>query len=118
MRFDDELRADIRDHYDSGQEDERLRQGRGRLELLRTQDVLRRWLPTPPAKVLDVGGASGVHAEWLATDGYDVELIDPVPLRCCSSGRCITCRTVPSGARHSPRPPVSYGREASSPSQR
>ena len=42
MRFDDELRADIRDHYDRGQEDARLREGRGRLELWRTQDVLHR----------------------------------------------------------------------------
>jgi hypothetical protein len=30
--------------------------------------------------VLDVGGGSGVHAEWLSADGYDVELLDPVPL--------------------------------------
>ena len=80
MRFDDELRADIRDHYDKGWEDDRLRVGRGRLELWRTQDVLRRWLPAPPARVLDVGGGSGVHAEWLAADGYDVELVDPVPM--------------------------------------
>jgi SAM-dependent methyltransferase len=80
MRFDDELRSDIRDHYDRGREDQRLRAGRGRLELWRTRDVLRRWLPAPPARVLDVGGGSGVHAEWLAADRYDVELIDPVPL--------------------------------------
>jgi SAM-dependent methyltransferase len=30
--------------------------------------------------VVDVGGGSGVHAEWLAADGYEVELVDPVPL--------------------------------------
>jgi SAM-dependent methyltransferase len=30
--------------------------------------------------VLDVGGGTGVHAEWLAAEGYDVELVDPVPL--------------------------------------
>ena len=80
MSFDDDLRTDIRFHYDRGREDDRLRVGRGRLELWRTQDILRRWLPAPPAHVLDVGGGSGVHAEWLAADGYDVELIDPVPL--------------------------------------
>ncbi|MFG1863321.1 class I SAM-dependent methyltransferase [Microbispora bryophytorum] len=36
--------------------------------------------PTPPARVLDVGGGTGVHAEWLVADGYEVELLDPVPL--------------------------------------
>ncbi|MBW1597018.1 bifunctional 2-polyprenyl-6-hydroxyphenol methylase/3-demethylubiquinol 3-O-methyltransferase UbiG [Streptomyces sp. JJ38] len=50
----------------------------GRLELLRTQELLRRHLPAPPARVLDVGGGTGVHARWLVADGYDVELIDPV----------------------------------------
>lgn len=50
----------------------------GRLELLRTQEILRRFLPPAPANVLDVGGGPGVHARWLVEDGYKVELIDPV----------------------------------------
>jgi 2-polyprenyl-3-methyl-5-hydroxy-6-metoxy-1,4-benzoquinol methylase len=29
--------------------------------------------------VLDVGGGEGVHSTWLAGDGYDVHLVDPVP---------------------------------------
>ncbi|MFC5264710.1 class I SAM-dependent methyltransferase [Kribbella qitaiheensis] len=32
----------------------------------------------PPATILDVGGATGVHARWLAADGYSVTLVDPV----------------------------------------
>ncbi|MDL4821996.1 methyltransferase domain-containing protein [Actinomadura opuntiae] len=67
-------------YYERGEEDRRLREGDGRLELWRTQDVLRRVLPAPPARVLDVGGGPGVHAEWLAADGHAVELVDPVPL--------------------------------------
>ena len=67
-------------YYSQGNEDARLREGEGRLEFWRTQDVLRRALPTGSARVLDVGGGSGVHAEWLAADGYDVEVVDPVPL--------------------------------------
>ncbi|MGW5349137.1 class I SAM-dependent methyltransferase [Streptomyces sp. NPDC004031] len=51
----------------------------GRLELLRTQELLRRFLPRAPARVLDVGGGTGVHARWLVADGYEVELVDPVP---------------------------------------
>ncbi|MCX4779517.1 class I SAM-dependent methyltransferase [Streptomyces sp. NBC_01264] len=50
----------------------------GRLELLRTQEILRRYLPSAPARVLDVGGGTGVHARWLVEDGYEVELVDPV----------------------------------------
>ncbi|MFF8958068.1 class I SAM-dependent methyltransferase [Streptomyces sp. NPDC014894] len=74
------LREEILAYYERGKEDGRLRTGVGRLELWRTQDVLRRLLPEPPATILDVGGGSGVHAAWLAGDGHRVEVIDPVPL--------------------------------------
>lgn len=60
-------------------EDDRLtRSGHGQLEFLRTQELVRRYLPGPGATVLDVGGATGVHARWLAADGYEVTLVDPV----------------------------------------
>lgn len=51
----------------------------GRLELLRTRELLRAALPAAPAEVLDVGGGPGVHARWLTGDGYRVHLVDPVP---------------------------------------
>jgi SAM-dependent methyltransferase len=71
---------EILDHYRARfDEDARLRRGLGELELLRTQEVIRRHLPTGPLRILDVGGASGVHAEWLLEDGHRVHLIDPVP---------------------------------------
>nr|WP_324607678.1 hypothetical protein [Streptomyces sp. NRRL S-646] len=60
------MREEILAYYAQGKEDARLRKGgaaAGRLEFWRTQDVLRRLLPA--ARVLDVGGGSGVHAEWL-----------------------------------------------------
>jgi SAM-dependent methyltransferase len=50
----------------------------GRLERDRTQELLLRFLPPAPARVLDVGGGPGVYAAWLASLGYDVHLIDPV----------------------------------------
>jgi SAM-dependent methyltransferase len=66
-------------YYEQGVERDRLLRGAGRLELARTQEILRRHLPPPPASVLDVGGAVGVYAEWLASEGYAVHLVDLVP---------------------------------------
>ncbi|MFF8916711.1 class I SAM-dependent methyltransferase [Streptomyces sp. NPDC015032] len=51
----------------------------GVLEMVRTQELLRRHLPPAPASVLDVGGGPGTHARWLSEDGYRVHLVDPVP---------------------------------------
>ena len=70
----------VQAHYGLGVERDRLGEGRGLLELVRTQEVLARVLPAPPATVLDVGGASGAHALPLARRGYDVHLLDPVPI--------------------------------------
>jgi SAM-dependent methyltransferase len=68
-------------HYAEGRpEDSRLRAGPGLVELARTQQIIRRHLSPAPQRILDVGGASGVHATWLAADGHEVHLVDPVPL--------------------------------------
>ncbi len=76
-----EFDAEILAHYEEGVEGERLlREGAGRLEYLRTRDLLARHLPPAPATVLDVGGGAGVYALPLAREGYSVHLIDPVPL--------------------------------------
>jgi SAM-dependent methyltransferase len=75
-RFPDE----IVEHYDREiDEGRRITQGLGQLELLRTREIVRRHLPPAPRRILDVGGGTGVHAAWLASDGYDVHLIDRVP---------------------------------------
>ncbi len=67
-------------HYAAGDELDRLFRGRSQLERVRTQELLARHLPPPPAAVLDVGGGPGVYACWLAAQGYEAHLIDPVPL--------------------------------------
>ncbi|GAB3645108.1 class I SAM-dependent methyltransferase [Glycomyces tarimensis] len=74
-----EIEREIEAYYDRGGERERLRaNARGRLEFTRMQQLLRRLLPGPNLDVLDVGGATGVHSEWLAADGHKVTLVDPV----------------------------------------
>jgi len=69
----------IHAHYTTDiDEDQRLRRGLGRLELARVQEIVRRHL-RPSSRVLDVGGATGVHAEWLLDDGHTVHLVDLLP---------------------------------------
>lgn len=67
-------------HYSIGYEKDRLDQGPGRLEWVRTREILMRYLPSPPASVVDVGGGPGRYAAWLAAEGYEVDLLDLVPL--------------------------------------
>jgi ubiquinone/menaquinone biosynthesis C-methylase UbiE len=71
----DEVTAHYRDHRP---EDDRLSGPQGRIELARTQEILARHLPSPPLRILDVGGAIGTYSSWLASQGHSVHLIDPV----------------------------------------
>jgi ubiquinone/menaquinone biosynthesis C-methylase UbiE len=69
----------IRAYYDQAPEETRLQVGPFQLEALRTRELIERHAPRPPATVLDVGGAAGAYAAWLAEAGYTVHLVDPVP---------------------------------------
>jgi SAM-dependent methyltransferase len=70
----------------------------GRLELLRTQELLRRYLPSAPATILDVGGGPGAHARWLVADGYEVDLVDPIARHVAQASSI--CRASIGDARH------------------
>jgi SAM-dependent methyltransferase len=73
--------AAIRAHYEAGAETDRLiADGEPGLELVRTLELLDRYLPPPPARILDIGGGPGVYSGILAKQGYEVDLIDVVPL--------------------------------------
>jgi ubiquinone/menaquinone biosynthesis C-methylase UbiE len=63
------LAGEIKEHYEKSDEARRLDQGGGQIEKVRTQELLARYLPPPPATVLDVGGGAGVYAFWLAERG-------------------------------------------------
>jgi ubiquinone/menaquinone biosynthesis C-methylase UbiE len=65
--------------YAAGDEDGRLLSVRNRVEWERTCELLHRWLPDAPGRLLDVGGASGRYASWLEGLGYEVQVLDPVP---------------------------------------
>jgi ubiquinone/menaquinone biosynthesis C-methylase UbiE len=74
------VRKAMLEYYGRGDEAGRLFTGVGQLERVRTQAILKRYLPPPPAVIYDVGGGPGVYAAWLAQVGYEVHLVDPVPL--------------------------------------
>ncbi len=69
---------DVVAHYGDGAEQARL--DGWSLERLRTEELMVRWLPEPPARMLDVGGGPGRYAAWMAARGWAVTLLDPVPL--------------------------------------
>jgi ubiquinone/menaquinone biosynthesis C-methylase UbiE len=68
------------DYYNVYDEQGRLSNNWGQIEYFRSQSIIRRHIAPPPAVVLDVGGAAGRYACWLAREGYTAHLIDPVPL--------------------------------------
>jgi ubiquinone/menaquinone biosynthesis C-methylase UbiE len=74
------LAREISLHYSSGYEANRLSARTGQLEFARTQELLQRYLPPPPAVTFDVGGGPGAYALWLAALGYEVHLVDAMPL--------------------------------------
>jgi ubiquinone/menaquinone biosynthesis C-methylase UbiE len=77
--MNDESLREIVNFYTETNEESRLGVGSSQLEFGRTKELIRRFLPIPPAQVIDVGGASGLYAFWLASLGYQVHLIDATP---------------------------------------
>jgi SAM-dependent methyltransferase len=75
LGFDPTIKA----YYDRAPEESRLELGVFRLEELRSRELILRHIPELPAVILDVGGAAGAYAFWLAERGYNVRLFDAVP---------------------------------------
>src|SRR5262245_1943913 len=70
---------EVLDYYERFPEESRLASGPFKLEFERTKDMLTRFLPPAPARVIDVGGAAGEYSAWLTERGYEVHLIDATP---------------------------------------
>ena len=66
-------------YYERAAEETRLEQIPFRLEEIRTRELIQRHAPAAPATVVDVGGAAGAYAIWLAGAGYTVHLLDAAP---------------------------------------
>lgn len=74
-----DIPPEITAHYEEYDEGSRLKDGDGQLEEARTRLLIERYIPAPPAVVLDIGGGPGVYAHWLAAAGYRVHLRDSMP---------------------------------------
>jgi SAM-dependent methyltransferase len=59
-------------YYARGEERDRLAAGVGRIEFMRTAEVIGRTLPAAPAVIADIGGGPGRYTDWLADQGYAV----------------------------------------------
>ena len=75
-----EAGSEITAYYNRGKEADRLLKGAGLLEFARTQELIMRYLSPPPAVVMDIGAGAGIYSCWLASLGYEVHLVDAVPL--------------------------------------
>ncbi len=62
----------LRAYYQRDEERDRLTAGEGKLEFLRTIELISRSLPPAPAVVADIGGGPGRYVDWLVENGYRV----------------------------------------------
>src|SRR5262249_27817576 len=70
---------DVIRFYTEHSDEERLFQGWGMLEFARSKEIVLRNLTRHARTILDVGGGTGVYAEWLGELGYDSHVIDITP---------------------------------------
>jgi ubiquinone/menaquinone biosynthesis C-methylase UbiE len=91
-------KCSIEKYYAEFAEAERLTSGMGQLEFERTKRILKRFLPSPPAIVADVGGGTGPYSFWLAELGYETYLTD------CSARLVELCKNRIRTNPQAPRP--------------
>ena len=66
---------EIYEFYNNGAEIGRLERGLGKVEFLRTKEILARYIDKGKV-VYDIGGGIGMYATWLAKNGNEVHLIE------------------------------------------
>ncbi|MBI9043635.1 MAG: methyltransferase domain-containing protein [Anaerolineaceae bacterium] len=79
MNMNEKKTEKVISFYNNFNEQDRLSNNLGQIEFIRTQSIIQRYLKTKSAVVLDIGGAAGRYACWLAQEGHIVHLVDPVP---------------------------------------
>jgi ubiquinone/menaquinone biosynthesis C-methylase UbiE len=75
----DKVNSNILDYYALGREAGRL-SDEWNLERVRSQSLILRSIPAPPARVVDIGAGPGLYSVWLAGLGYSVHVVDLIPM--------------------------------------
>ncbi len=97
---------DVIAYYGEGAEEARL--AGWSLERLRTEELLARHLAPAPGRVLDLGGGPGRYAGWLAANGWQVTLLDPVPLHTTQASEVVPGCVELGDARSVPHPDETF----------
>ena len=66
---------EVYEFYNNGAEIGRLERGLGVVEFWRSKEIISRYL-NGKMKIYDIGGGIGKYAEWLASTGHEVTLIE------------------------------------------
>ncbi len=64
--------------YNKASEETRLDKGMGVFEFERVKSLIEKYIPTASSRIIDVGGGTGKYSEWLAKNGHQVHLVEPV----------------------------------------
>jgi ubiquinone/menaquinone biosynthesis C-methylase UbiE len=72
------ISRNIEAFYNQASEETRLNKGMGVFEFERIKTLIEKYIPSQPSKIIDVGGGTGKYSEWLAQNGHQVHLIEPV----------------------------------------
>ena len=71
-----DIKRTVAEYYDGEDEGTRLTQFEGRLEWVRTREIISRYLQGEGLTIADIGGATGPYAFWLQGLGHQVHLLD------------------------------------------
>jgi len=64
--------------YTNASEETRLNKGMGVFEFQRIKSLIEKYITSPGATIIDVGGGTGKYSGWLAKKGHKVHLVEPV----------------------------------------
>lgn len=72
------ISKELEDFYNKASEETRLEKGMGIFEFERIKELIQLHISKSKSIIIDIGGGTGKYAEWMAKDGHQVHLVEPV----------------------------------------
>ena len=72
------ISKELENFYNKASEETRLEKGMGIFEFERIKELIEQHISKPNSTIIDIGGGTGKYAEWLAKNGHNVHLVEPV----------------------------------------